>query len=151
MRLTKDRSQLQELARLPLQQDDVAVLFNTKDYKPKLVELIKSAKRRIYMSALYWQNDEAGQQLMHAVYQAKQHTPSLDVKIFVDFHRAQRGLIGAEAELGNAQFYQQCQQQYQHPIDIYGVPVKSKELLGVLHLKGFVFDERFIRMGRFGS
>ena len=59
MRLTKDRSQLQELARLPLQQDDVAVLFNTKDYKPKLVELIKSAKRRIYMSALYWQNDEA--------------------------------------------------------------------------------------------
>ena len=147
MRKQKDRIYLQEMPRLPLAVDQFEILFNPRDYKQKLLELIKSAQRRIYMSALYWQNDEAGQELMHALYQAKQQNPALDIQVFVDFHRAQRGLIGGDKNLGNAQFYRQCQEQYQHPINIYGVPVKSKELLGVLHLKGFVFDDTVVFSG----
>jgi CDP-diacylglycerol--serine O-phosphatidyltransferase len=116
-------------------------------FKQKLLALINAATTRIYICALYLQDDEAGQQVLHALYKAKQANPALDIKVFVDFHRAQRGLIGAEKNLGNAQFYRQCQAQYKHPIDIYGVPVKSKELLGVLHLKGFIFDNTVLFSG----
>ena len=147
MRRQKDRNHLQELPKLPLDVEQFNILFNPRDYKQKLLELIKSAKRRVYISALYWQNDDAGKELLHALDQAKQDNPDLDVHVFVDFHRAQRGLIGAEKDLGNAEFYRQCQNQYEHPINIYGVPVKSKELLGVLHLKGFIFDDTVMFSG----
>lgn len=147
MRRQKDKRYLQEMPQLPLQVEQFEMLFTPKDYKLKLLTLIKSAKRRIYMSALYWQNDQAGQELMHELYQAKQRNPDLDVHVFVDFHRAQRGLIGQEHSLGNAEFYRDCQKHYPLPINIYGVPVKSKELLGVLHLKGFIFDDTVIFSG----
>jgi len=147
MRKQKDRMYIQGLPKLPLSVDNFDILTSPSDYKQKLLELIASAKRRIYICALYWQNDDAGKELLHAVYQAKQSNPNLDVHLFVDFHRAQRGLIGAEKDLGNAQFYRECQQQYEHPINIYGVPVKSKELLGVLHLKGFIFDDTVLFSG----
>ena len=62
MRRQKDRKQLQQLPKLPLAVEQFDILFNPRDYKQKLLELIKTAKRRIYMSALYWQNDEAGHQ-----------------------------------------------------------------------------------------
>ena len=32
-------------------------------------------------------------------------------------------------------------------IQIYGVPVKTKEVFGVLHLKGFVFDDQVFYTG----
>jgi CDP-diacylglycerol--serine O-phosphatidyltransferase len=138
---------LQALPKLALPVGNFEILPGPDSYKQKLLDLIKAATTRVYICALYWQNDEAGKELMHALYQAKQDNPALDVKVFVDFHRAQRGLIGAEKDLGNAEFYRQCQREYQHPIDIYGVPVKSKELLGVLHLKGFIFDDTVMFSG----
>lgn len=147
MRKKKDQMFLQALPKLALPVDDFEIIQAPAAYKSKLLALIGSATQRIYVSALYWQDDDAGKELLHALYQAKQAHPDMDIKVFVDFHRAQRGLIGAEKNLGNAQFYRECQAQYQHPIDIYGVPVKSKELLGVLHLKGFVFDDTVVFSG----
>jgi CDP-diacylglycerol--serine O-phosphatidyltransferase len=147
MRLKKDRLFLEALPRLALSTKDFEILSTAKAFKAKLLALINSATTRIYLSALYLQNDDAGEEILHALYQAKQANPALDVSIFVDFHRAQRGLIGEDKIAGNAQFYRQCQQQYEHPIAIYGVPVKSKELMGVLHLKGFVFDDTVLFSG----
>jgi CDP-diacylglycerol--serine O-phosphatidyltransferase len=119
---------------------DIQAIFSAKQYKKTLLELISQAKRRIYITALYVQDDEAGREVLHALYKAKVKTPSLDIKVFVDFHRAQRGLIGEKANLGNRSLYLKLAEQYAVTIDIYGVPVKSKEFLGVLHLKGMVFD-----------
>lgn len=148
MRFRKDNllffSSLQKFA---LATDGFEILTDTCAFKVKLFELIKSATRRIYLSMLYLENDEAGREVLHALYQAKQDNPALDIKVFVDFHRAQRGLIGEKQNAGNAQFYRECQQQYQHSIEIFGVPVKSKEVMGVLHLKGFVFDDTVLFSG----
>ena len=119
---------------------DVKVFCSAKAYKQQLLSLIKLAKSRIYITALYLQDDEAGREILHALYQAKQDNPQLDVKVFVDFHRAQRGLIGEKSSLGNRALYLALAEQYTHNIVIYGVAVKQKEVFGVLHLKGFVFD-----------
>jgi CDP-diacylglycerol--serine O-phosphatidyltransferase len=127
--------------------EDIKVFSSAKSYKQQLLSLIEQAKQRIYITALYVQDDEAGREILHALYQAKNNNPSLDVKVFVDFHRAQRGLIGEKEQLGNRALYLALTKQYQHSIDIYGVAVKGKELFGVLHLKGMVFDDTVFYTG----
>ena len=54
------------------------------------------------MTALYWQKDEAGQEILNEIYRVKQEHPELDVKILVDWHRGQRNLLGAEKSATNA-------------------------------------------------
>ena len=120
---------------------DIDIFSTPKEYKARLLSLISSARQRIYISALYVQDDDAGREVLHALYQAKAKTSELDIKIFVDYHRGQRGLIGEKGSLGNRAIYLALAEQYQQQIAIYGVAVKPKELFGVLHLKGMVFDD----------
>jgi len=126
---------------------DIQALYSAKQYTQKLHELITHAQKRIYITALYLQDDEAGREVLHALYRAKLANPKLEIKVFVDFHRAQRGLIGEKNSLGNRSLYLSLAEQYAQTIDIYGVPVKSKELLGVLHLKGMIFDDTVFYTG----
>ncbi|WP_371187176.1 CDP-diacylglycerol--serine O-phosphatidyltransferase [Thalassotalea maritima] len=132
---------------IPLHLEQVEYLYSAKQYFSTLLELISKAKSRIYITALYVQDDEAGRMVLQAIYEAKQQNPDLDVNIFVDFHRAQRGLIGEAESLGNRQLYLDMAAKYEHDINIYGVPVKQREFLGVLHLKGFVIDDTLLFTG----
>ena len=120
---------------------DIDIFSTPKDYKAQLLLLIASARQRIFISALYLQDDDAGKEVLHALYQAKAITPELDINIFVDYHRGQRGLIGEKDSLGNRALYLALAEQYPQQIKIYGIAVKTKELFGVLHLKGMVFDD----------
>lgn len=120
---------------------DITVYSSPSQYKQQLLSLIANATQRIYITALYLQDDEAGREILHALYLAKSKNPELTIKVFVDLHRGQRGLIGEKESLGNRALYLELAQQYQQSIDIYGVGVKRKELFGVLHLKGMVFDD----------
>ncbi len=140
----------QLLARLPqiaVAADQFEVLNSAKDFKSRILSLIASARQRIYLVALYLQDDEAGREILSALYAAKQRNPALDVKVFVDFHRAQRGLIGKGKQGGNHLMYQEMAARHEHQIAIYGVPVKGRELLRVLHLKGFIFDDTLLYSG----
>lgn len=120
---------------------DVEFFTTPKEYKQQLLLLIESARQRIFITALYLQDDDAGKEVLHALYQAKANFPELDINIFVDFNRGQRGLIGEKASLGNRALYLQLAQDYPQSVNIYGVAVKRKEVFGVLHLKGMVFDD----------
>jgi CDP-diacylglycerol--serine O-phosphatidyltransferase len=135
------------LAGIPLLAENITVLSSAKQYATALVRLIESAQSRIYITALYLQDDAAGQQVLHALYQAKQANPHLDIKVFVDFHRAQRGLIGDKSGQGNRDFYLEVASQYSESIPVYGVPVKRKELMGVWHFKGMIFDNTLLYTG----
>ncbi|MEN9585676.1 MAG: hypothetical protein RLZZ616_2682, partial [Pseudomonadota bacterium] len=140
----------QLLARLPqiaVAADQFQVLNSARDFKSRILSLIASATHRIYLVALYLQDDEAGREILSALYAAKQRNPALDIKLFVDFHRAQRGLIGKGEQGGNHLMYQDMAARHEHQIAIYGVPVKGRELLGVLHLKGFIFDDTLLYSG----
>ncbi|MBS3796635.1 CDP-diacylglycerol--serine O-phosphatidyltransferase [Pseudoalteromonas sp. BDTF-M6] len=130
-----------------LEQQDIDILLDAKSYRTKLLELIANAKRRIYITALYLQDDEAGREILAALHTASRNNPDLEVKVLVDFHRAQRGLIGAAASEGNAALYLSALEQHQSNVQVYGVPVKAKELFGVLHLKGFVIDDTLLYSG----
>ncbi|OTQ71190.1 phosphatidylserine synthase [Gilliamella apis] len=139
---------LNELAKLQQKAEQYQIVYDPKTYRVALLEQIKKAQHRIYIVALYLEQDEAGREILDALYQAKTHQPNLDIKIFVDWHRAQRGRIGEDKTKTNARYYYDLKQQ--HPsvdIPIYGVPVNRREVLGVLHLKGFIIDDTVIYSG----
>ena len=66
-------------------------------YRTCLLERIATATRRIVIVALYLQEDEAGQEVLDALYQAKAQRPGLEIVIVVDWFRARRGLLGPGA------------------------------------------------------
>lgn len=126
---------------------DVEFFTTPKEYKQQLLLLIEGARQRIFITALYLQDDDAGREVLHALYQAKANFPEIIVNIFVDFNRGQRGLIGEKTSLGNRALYLKLAQDYPQTINIYGVGVKRKEVFGVLHLKGMVFDDKLFYTG----
>ncbi len=141
------RQQLEKLPQLALQADSLRILNSASEFKQRILQLIAGAQRRIYLVALYLQDDEAGREILAALYAAKAARPELDIKVFVDYHRAQRGLIGKGKQSGNHLLYQECATERPGALEIYGVPVKRREWLGVLHLKGFLFDDTLLYSG----
>ena len=79
---------------------------------------------------MYLQDDEAGREILEALHRVSLANPALEVKVLVDFHRAQRGLIGADKSDGNASLYCDDLEKFKSNVQVYGVPVKAKELFG---------------------
>ncbi len=142
-----NRRRLAKLPKTDLVAETVSVLWSAADYKSTVLDLIQRAQDRIVITALYLQADEAGEQILRALFAAKQQKPDLQVTVYVDYHRARRGLIGQEGARTNNDFYREIAKDYPLPIQIIGVPVKKRELFGVLHLKGFVFDHTLLYSG----
>ncbi|MBV7264510.1 CDP-diacylglycerol--serine O-phosphatidyltransferase [Photobacterium sp. WH24] len=144
---TANRQLIDQLPRIAHQPEDIETLLDAGAFRERLHQEIARATKRIYLVALYLQDDEAGRSILQALYDAKQLRPELDIKVLVDWHRAQRGLIGAEKSEGNAALYCEFAQSYQHKIEVLGVPVRNREVFGVLHLKGFIIDNTVIYSG----
>ncbi|OUR67716.1 phosphatidylserine synthase [Marinomonas sp. 42_23_T18] len=142
-----NRQRIEELPCIAHAPEDLETLLDAGSFRERLHLEITQAKQRIYLVALYLENDTAGRNILTSLYQAKQANPKLDIKVFVDWHRAQRGLIGANKSDGNAAFYREYAEHYEHQIDVLGVPVRNREVFGVLHLKGFIVDDKVIYSG----
>ncbi|QYJ77323.1 CDP-diacylglycerol--serine O-phosphatidyltransferase [Shewanella acanthi] len=138
---------LTKLGGIAVQPEAVTWLLMPCRFKAELLTRIANAKDSIYIAALYLEDDEAGREVLSALMAAKANNPALDIKILVDFHRARRGLIGHKGDSGNYLMYRRVMAEALHPIDIMGVPVKSREFMGVLHLKGFIIDDAVIYSG----
>ncbi|MBY7733400.1 CDP-diacylglycerol--serine O-phosphatidyltransferase [Vibrio splendidus] len=136
--------QLPTIAQNP---DKFEVLLSAQEFRTRLLDEISRATTRISLVALYLEDDDAGREILTALYEAKQKNPELDVSVCVDWHRAQRGLIGAESSEGNAAMYKEFADKYPHTVPVYGIPVRGKEVFGVLHLKGFIVDDSVIYSG----
>ena len=144
----KHQQHLAQLPKLSQSVSDVTTLYSPAEFRETLLTKIATAEKRICIAALYLENDDGGRGIMQALYAARQARPELDVSILVDWHRAQRGRIGAARGLTNADWY--CEMAAQHPdiaIPVYGIPVNTREALGVLHLKGFIIDDTLLYSG----
>ncbi len=147
MTFTSSGLTLAHLPGIPLTADAVQILHSATAFRTELLRQISSAQQRIYLCSLYLQADEAGAEILDALHAAKAARPNLDIRVLLDWHRAQRGLIGAGKQLGNSAWYQEQAKKHLSVVPIYGVPVQTHELFGVLHLKGFVIDDRVIYSG----
>lgn len=127
--------------------NQVTTLHSPTTFRDTLLQLIANAKSRIIIGALYLQDDEAGQEILTALHQAKKTNPALEVICFVDWHRAQRALIGKEKSAGNSEMYKRMASEHNSGVMIYGVPVQKRELTGVMHIKGFIIDDHVLYSG----
>ncbi|MCQ8228744.1 MULTISPECIES: CDP-diacylglycerol--serine O-phosphatidyltransferase [Pantoea] len=144
----KHQQHLAQLPKLSQSVSDLTTLYSPAEFRETLLTKIAAAEKRICITALYLENDDGGRGIMQALYAARQARPELDVCILVDWHRAQRGRIGAARGVTNADWY--CEMAAQHPdiaIPVYGIPVNTREALGVLHLKGFIIDDTLLYSG----
>ncbi|KGT89241.1 phosphatidylserine synthase [Erwinia typographi] len=144
----KHQQHLAQLPKLSQSADDFTTLYSATDFRQTLLEKIAGATQRICIVALYLENDDGGRSILNALYEAKRRRPTLDVRVLVDWHRAQRGRIGAKRGATNADWY--CELADAHPeihIAVYGVPVNTREALGVLHLKGSIIDDTLFYTG----
>ncbi|MEW5306357.1 MAG: hypothetical protein WDW36_008826 [Sanguina aurantia] len=116
-------------------------------FRSALLQAIAQATRRILIVALYLQDDDGGREILDALYAAHAREPALEISIFVDWHRAQRGLIGKQKSEGNAGMYREYAERLGPGVVIYGVPVQNRELFGVLHLKGVIIDDIVLYSG----
>ncbi|MBC7006597.1 CDP-diacylglycerol--serine O-phosphatidyltransferase [Photobacterium sp. BZF1] len=142
-----NKQRIEQLPCIAHKPEDLETLLDAGSFRERLHQEISNAKARIYLVALYLQDDDGGRGILTALYEAKQANPDLDIKVLVDWHRAQRGLIGADKSDGNAALYREFSEKYEHQIEILGVPVRNREVFGVLHLKGFVVDDKIIYSG----
>ena len=138
---------LSQLSGISVPTDSLSWLLTPERFRDELLSRISMANHTIYLSALYLEDDEAGREVFDALLAAKAKNPKIDIKVFVDFHRARRGLIGQKGDSGNYYMYRNKNEAASHPIEILGTPVKTKEFLGVLHLKGFVVDDAVLFSG----
>lgn len=142
------QTRLQQLPAISVPAKDYDILESPAVCHKRMLELINAAQERIMMTVLYLQDDKTGREILEALYKAKERNPKLHIMVYVDYHRAQRGLIGQEKSLGNAALYYKMAEQCQGtPPAVYGVPVKKREIFGVMHLKGCVFDDIVLYSG----
>jgi CDP-diacylglycerol--serine O-phosphatidyltransferase len=144
----KHQQHLAQLPKLSQSVDDVEFFYAPADFREALLAKIASATRRICIVALYLEQDDGGKGILQALYDAKRQRPELDVRVLVDWHRAQRGRIGAAAANTNADwYYRMAQENPGVDVPVYGVPVNTREALGVLHFKGFIIDDSVMYSG----
>lgn len=127
--------------------DRVLNLTSPAAFRETLLRLIAQARERILIATLYLQDDEAGKEVLSALYAAKAARPTLEIAVFVDWHRAQRGLIGKTKSAGNAALYRDMARRLGPGVPVYGVPVQTREMMGVMHLKGFILDDTVLYSG----
>ena len=144
----KHQQHLAQLPKLSQSVDDVEFFYAPADFRETLLAKIAGATQRICIIALYLEQDDGGKDVLQAIYDAKRQRPALDVRILVDWHRAQRGRIGAAASNTTADWY--CRMAAENPgvdVPVYGVPINTREALGVLHYKGFIIDDVVLYSG----
>ena len=141
------KASLSTLPAFAVPAEAIEVLPDPAAFRQTLLRQIAQATRRILIVALYLQDDDGGREVLDALYAAYARNPSLEIAIFVDWHRAQRGLIGKAKSEGNAGMYREYAERLGPGVVIYGVPVQNRELFGVLHLKGVIIDDTVLYSG----
>ncbi len=140
-------SPLDALPGIPVDAGGYAILEDPRLFRERLLALIGGATTRVCICALYWQNDETGREVMDALRAAMRRNPDLAVRVFVDYHRARRGLIGKSGQAVNSDWYRELAADGGVRAPVFGVPVKTREVFGVFHLKGFVIDDTVLYSG----
>jgi CDP-diacylglycerol--serine O-phosphatidyltransferase len=143
----RDWKAVDNLPAIPVMAENFGSLENPEAYRRTLLSLIAGARQRILLATLYLEDDDGGREILEALYAAKAARPELEVAVFVDWHRAQRGLIGKAESEGNVALYRAMAERCGPSVEVYGVPVQRSEVMGVMHLKGFIIDNTVLYSG----
>ncbi|KAI6186573.1 CDP-diacylglycerol--glycerol-3-phosphate 3-phosphatidyltransferase [Aphelenchoides besseyi] len=137
---------------IPVDSQNVRFLRTPDEFYTTLVNKTKTAKQRIYLTSLYLGVGPLERQLVDELENTLDKNPKLEVKMLFDYLRGTRGgALGtagmlAERKLRNAEVY------LFHTPDLRGtlkriLPERMNEIVGLQHMKFFIFDDSIIISG----
>ncbi len=88
MALFSPRFSLSQLPRIAIDAASVRTLHHAAEFRTSLLAAIANARQRIVLCSLYLQHDEAGAEVLAALYAARAAQPDLQIVVLVDWHRA---------------------------------------------------------------
>ena len=121
--------------------------YQTSAFRSTLLKYIAQAKKEIFITALYLEHDEAGEEDPWCALHRKQQRPELSITVIAD-RAPNTWAYWCLCWCNKCRLVLPCCVQ-QHLISrsLFTVFPNTREALGVLHLKGFIFDDTIIYSG----
>nr|XP_018916548.1 PREDICTED: CDP-diacylglycerol--glycerol-3-phosphate 3-phosphatidyltransferase, mitochondrial [Bemisia tabaci] len=134
--------------------DQIAVLHEPKDFYNELLERCSTSQNRIIFSSLYLGCGSKEEKLVSVIESRLKNTSSnLQVSILLDANRGSRGEKNSRHILLPLLLYQKnCQVSLFHSPNLRGplkqiLPARFNELLGLQHMKFYIFDDSVLITG----
>ena len=147
----------------PINGDKVAVVETPSEFYQHLLEGIKSSKERIVLSALYLGTGGEEQKLLNCLFdvlkEREEQNICMDVDLLFDCVRGSRGKINSKTMLlplvqqyGNPASKTNLSVLLYHTPFLRGtvkqaLPARFNEIVGLNHMKVFIFDDNFLISG----
>lgn len=144
----KHQQHLAQLPKISQSVDDVDFFYAPANFRETLLEKIASATRRICIIALYLEQDDGGKGILDALYAAKRQRPELDVGCLWTGTEPSADVLALRRRIPTLTGIAEWRKK--NPgidIPVYGVPINTREALGVLHFKGFIIDDSVLYSG----
>ncbi|EDX12415.1 CDP-diacylglycerol--glycerol-3-phosphate 3-phosphatidyltransferase, mitochondrial [Drosophila simulans] len=138
----------------PLRGDQIQVIHEPKHFYETLVHRIGQAKRRIVLASLYLGTGQLENAMVQTLRHSLEQQSALRLNVLLDFTRGTRGTLNSKTMLLPLvrDFASQVQLSLYHTPDLRGMtkrlaPPRWNELLGLQHMKVYLFDDAVIISG----
>jgi len=137
----------------PVNGNKISVISEPKDFYNAVLERAKSARFRILLASLYLGIGQLETELVKSIEQNVRSNKDLSVNILLDYTRGTRGQVNSKSILMPLiQQSQNCNLSLYHTPVLRGItkklaPARWNELLGIQHMKLYLFDNTVIISG----
>lgn len=137
----------------PLKGKNVSVLKEPSEFLECLKRLARNSRKRIVWASLYLGTGEKEQELVDSVETALKNSQSLKVRLLLDYTRGTRGDPNSCTMLKKLlRFGNQCEVYLFHTPKLrnwlkFLLPPRWNEVVGVQHMKIYVFDDSILISG----
>ncbi|XP_015366256.1 PREDICTED: CDP-diacylglycerol--glycerol-3-phosphate 3-phosphatidyltransferase, mitochondrial [Diuraphis noxia] len=133
--------------------EDITVLKSPSEFYRTLLDRCRSAKHRIVIASLYLGIGNLEQELVNTIKDAMENRQKLSVRVLLDANRGSRGKVSSRTmlmSLLNPSF--DCRVYLYHTPKLRGLlrlllPERYNELIGIQHMKLYMFDDSIIISG----
>lgn len=137
----------------PIHGDAITVIDAPATFYQTILEQCSRAKRRVVLASLYLGIGELEQRLVSQLQETMKANPDLTVDILLDFQRGTRGLVNSKTTLKPLlDLSEQFNLSLYHTPNLRGLkkrftPARWNELIGLQHMKIYLFDDSVIISG----
>ncbi|KAM8704719.1 hypothetical protein ACLKA7_009213 [Drosophila subpalustris] len=138
----------------PLRGEQIQVIHEPQHFYQTLMQRISKAKKRIVLASLYLGTGQLENSFVQTLRHSLQAQSSLRLNVLLDFTRGTRGSANSKTMLLPLvrEFGEQVQFSLYHTPDLRGMtkrlaPPRWNELLGLQHMKVYLFDDAVIISG----
>ena len=149
----------QETRCIPVAGDNVRVITKPAEFYQELIRGVRESRERVSLSSLYLGTGDKEQELVSEIESALRRNPTAEVDVLLDYCRGSRGEVNSRtmllpllADREDGSDEERVRVSFYHTPMLRGVwkrvlPERINEIVGLQHIKAYVFDSRVIISG----